>query len=60
MKRNDYRTTLKAMTKEQLKKYIDRKYDLMLSGCEDGSTPTLTKIIYAEKLLAESSREIRL
>ena len=54
MARNDYRINLKKKTKEQLVKWLDSHYDLLLSvGHDGGSTPLLTKIIYAEKLLNE-------
>jgi len=60
MKRNDYRNTLKAMTPEQLERWIDRKSDLLLSlimlGANDGaSTPLHTKISYAKNLLEKAT-----
>jgi len=52
MKRRNYKTALKQMNKEQLVKWIEKHIDIMLQ-VEDtgGSTPLLTKIVYAKELL---------
>lgn len=58
MKRKDYRTELKSMTKEQLKKWIDKQTAYLISETTTGyempsSTNRITKITYAENLLTK-------
>ena len=57
IKRN-YRTELKAMTKDQLAEWIIEKTDLMMQvGDTGGNTPLLTKIVYAKSLLKKHTRD---
>lgn len=53
MKRRNYKTDLIQMDKKQLQEWISKKTNMMLQvGDNGGSTPILTKIIYAKKLLS--------
>ena len=47
-----YKSMLKRMTKEELAEWVSKQTDHMLAvGSGAGSTPILTKIIYAKSLL---------
>ena len=55
MKRRNYKTDLKQMSKKQLQEWIAKKTDIMLQvGDTGGFTSLLTKIVYAKELLKQN------